>query len=166
MSAGKQPEELPIMGLNDSIEMTGSDELFTQGLEALARGDTLSALPLFEKALQREDRPTFSSFLALCIAKERGQLQLAVTLCEKAKAREPYNTVHYLNLGRIYLIAGKKDDAIRTFREGLGYEQDHQIIDELEKLGTRKPPLISSLKRSNPANKYLGIIFKKLGLRR
>jgi tetratricopeptide (TPR) repeat protein len=145
--------------------MTESEELFTLGLEALARGDTLSALSFFERAVQREDTPTFSSFLALCIAKERGQFQLAVTLCEKAKAREPHNPVHYLNLGKIYLFAGKKDDAIRTLREGLGYEQDRQIIDELEKLGTRKPPLISSLKRSNPANKYLGIILKRLGLR-
>ena len=147
------------------MPMTESDELFTQGLEALARGDTLSALAIFERAVQREERPTISSFLALCIAKERGQFQLAVTLCEKAKAREPHNTVHYLNLGRIYLIARKKDDAIRTFREGLGYEQDPKIIDELEKMGTRKPPFISSLKRSNPVNKYLGIILKRLGLR-
>jgi len=145
--------------------MTESDELFTRGLEALAHDDPLSALSLFERAVQGEDRPIFSSFLALCIAKERGQFQLAVTLCEKAKAREPHNTVHHLNLGRIYLIAGKKDDAIRTFREGLGYEQDPEIIDELEKLGTRKPPLIPSLKRSNPVNKHLGIILKRLGLR-
>lgn len=151
--------------MNDYIPMTESDELFTQGLKALARGDTLSALSFFERAVQREDRPTFSSFLALCLAKERGQFQLAVTLCEKAKAREPHNTVHYLNLGRIYLIAGKKDDAIRTFREGLGYEQNKEIVDELERLGTRKPPLISSLKRNNPVNKYLGIILKRLGLR-
>ena len=147
------------------MPMTESDELFTQGLEALARGDTLSALAIFERAVQREERPTISSFLALCIAKERGQFQHAVTLCEKAKAREPHNTVHYLNLGRIFLIAGKKDDAIRTFREGLGYEQNREIIDEIEKLGTRKPLLISSLERSNPVNKYLGIILKRLGLR-
>ena len=145
--------------------MTESDELFTQGLKALDRDDTLSALSFFERAVQREDRPAFSSFHALCIAKERGQLQLAVTLCEKAKAREPYNSVHHLNLGRIYLIAGKKEDAIRTFREGLGYEQNRQIIDELERLGTRKPPLISPLKRSNPVNKYFGIVLKRLGLR-
>ena len=152
------------MQLNEYVQMT-EDELFSQGLEALARGDTLSALSVFERAVQREDRPALSSFLALCIAKERGQFQLAVTLCEKAKAREPHNTVHHLNLGKIYLIAGKKEDAIRTFREGLGYEQNTQIIDELEKLGTRKPPLISSLKRSSPVNKYLGIILKRLGLR-
>lgn len=147
------------------MPMTESEELFTQGLEALARGDTLSALAIFERAVQGGDRPIISSFLALCIAKERGQFQLAVTLCEKAKAREPHNTVHYLNLGRIFLIAGKKDDAVRTFREGLGYEQNREIINELEKLGTRRPPLISSLERSNPVNKYLGIILRRLGLR-
>ena len=147
------------------MPITESDELFAAGLEALARGDTLSALSLFERAIQMEDRPAFSCYLGLCIAKERGQFQLAVTLCEKAKAREPHNPLHYLNLGRVYLIAGKKDDAIRTFREGLGYEQNRQIIDELENLGTRKPPIISSLKRNNPMNKYLGIILKRLGLR-
>jgi len=145
--------------------MTESDELFSQGLEALARDETLSALSLFEKAKQKEDNPTLSSFLALCIAKERGQFRLAVTLCEKGKARDPHNPIHYLNLGRIYLIAGKKDDAIRTFREGLQYEQYREIIDELERLGTRKPPLIASLRRSNPVNKYLGIVLKRLGLR-
>jgi tetratricopeptide (TPR) repeat protein len=141
------------------------EKLFASGLKALDQGDTLSALALFEKAIQKEDKPVYSSHLALCIAKERGQFQLAVTLCEKAKAREPHNPVHYLNLGKLYLYAGKRTDAIRAFREGLSREKDQGIIDELNKLGTRKPPVIPFLKRSNPVNRFLGIILKKLGLR-
>jgi tetratricopeptide (TPR) repeat protein len=139
--------------------------LFTSGLKALARGDTLTALGLFEKAVQKEDKPTYCCYLALCIARERGQFQHAVTLCEKAKAREPQNPLHYLNLGKVYLYAGKKDDAIRAFREGLSRGKDQAIIDELNKLGTRKPPLIPFLRRSNPVNRFLGIILKRLGLR-
>lgn len=144
---------------------TESEKFFTSGLKALAQEDTLAALALFEKAVQRDEKPAYCSYLALCIAKERGQFQLAVTLCEKAKAREPQNPVHYLNLGKVYLYAGKTDDAIRTFREGLSREKDQKIIDELNKLGTRKPPVISFLKRSNPVNRFLGTTLKKLGLR-
>lgn len=143
----------------------GPEDLFAIGLEALTRNDTLSALKFFEKAVHMEDKPTYCSYFALCIAKERGQFQLAVTLCEKARAREPQNPVHYLNLGNVYLIAGKKVDAIKTFREGLVHERNQQIIDELDKLGIRKPPVISFLKRRNHVNKFLGILSKKLGLR-
>jgi len=144
---------------------TEAEKFFTSGIKALAEGHTLAALTLFEKAVQREEKPAYCSYLALCLAKERGQFQLAVTLCEKAKAREPQNTVHYLNLGRIYLYAGKKDDAIHTFREGLSREKDQEIIHELNKLGIRKPPALSFLKRSNPINRFLGIALKKLRLR-
>lgn len=144
---------------------TEAEKLFSNGLRNLSQGDTLGALSLFEKAVQKEDKPVYGSYLALCIAKERGQFQLAVTLCEKAKAREPQNPVHHLNLGRIYLAAGKKAHAIRSFREGLGRANDPQIIEELNRLGTRKPPVIPFLKRSNPVNKFLGRTLTKLGLR-
>ena len=147
------------------MPQTEAEKLFTGGLSALAKDDTLAALALFEKAVQKDDRPAYCSYLALCIAKERGQFQLAVTLCEKAKAREPQASVHYLNLGRVYLSGGKKDDAIRAFREGLSLEKNQEIIDELNRLGIRKPPAISFLKRSNPVNRFLGTILKKLGLR-
>ena len=52
-----------------------------------------------------------------------------------------------------------------VFRGGLKYWNNLQIIDELNKLATRKPPVISFLSRNNPINKFLGIIFTKLGLR-
>ncbi|MCL5021977.1 MAG: tetratricopeptide repeat protein [Nitrospirae bacterium] len=144
---------------------TEAERLFAGGMRALARGDTLSALSFFEKAGRADDKPAYHSYLALCIAKERGQFQLAVTVCEKATAREPHNPVHYLNLGRIYLLAGKKADAIRAFREGLSHERDQEIIEELDRLGTRKRPLLPFLGRSNPINKLLGLALKKFGWR-
>jgi len=147
------------------MQETEAEKLFTSGLNALAQGNTLTALTLFEKAVQRDEKPAYYCYLALCIAKERGQFQLAVTLCEKAKAQEPQNPLHYLNLGKIYLYAGKTDDAIRTFREGLSHEKDQTITDELNKLAPRKPPVVSFLKRSNLVNRFLGTILTKLGLR-
>lgn len=142
-----------------------AEKLFTKGLEALNQGDTLSALACFEKATSIENSPIICSYLAFCVAKERGQFSRAILLCEEAITKEPKNSAHYLNLGRIYLLINKKADAINIFRIGLSYEENQQIVAELNKLGTRKPPLIPFLKRKNPINKYLGIILKKLGLR-
>ena len=141
------------------------ESLFNRGLEALNIGDTLSALAYFEKALKIENSPLICSYFAFCISKERGQYTKAVSLCEEAINREPENTDLYLNLGRIHLLQNKKEEAVKIFRDGLNYGVNQQIIEELNKLGTRKPPVISFLKRSNPINKYLGIILKQLGLR-
>lgn len=141
------------------------ETLFTKGIKAIDGGDILSALVFFEKATAIEDTPINSSYLAFCIAKERGQLKKAISMCEKAIKEEPNNSTLYLNLGRIYYIADQRVEALQAFRDGLAHEQNRQIIDELIRLGIRKPPVIPFLKRSNPINKYLGIILTRLGLR-
>ncbi|MEW6739726.1 MAG: tetratricopeptide repeat protein [Nitrospirota bacterium] len=146
-------------------QITESEEFFTRGLNELAVGHGLSALVYFEKAAQIKEVPVYVSYLALCIAKERGQIRKAISLCEEAIKREPENPIHYLNLGKIYLHAVDKETAINTFRAGLRYETNQQIIEELNKLQTRRPPVIPFLERNNPINKYLGIILSRLGLR-
>jgi len=140
-------------------------KLFDKGIEALTKGNIIYALSCFEKAIKIEENPLISSFLAFCIAKERGQVQKAISLCEDAIKKEPDNSFHYLNLGKIYLLEKKKAEAINIFRQGLHYEENQQIVDELDKLGTRKPPVIPFLKRNNFVNKYLGIILRRLKLR-
>lgn len=147
------------------MEMSEAEKLCKMGLEDLARGDAPSALKCFEQVLGIEDMPKYCSHFALSIAEGRGQFQLAVTICEKAIAKEPRNPVHYLNLGKIYLMAGKNDDAIRTFREGVRHERHPEILEQLNKHGTRKPSAIPFLGRDNFLNKYLGIILKRLGLK-
>ena|SRR5271157_296105 len=142
-----------------------AEELFKKGLEALAQGRMIPALASFEKALELEDNPAFYSYFALCIAKERGQVKKAISLCEEALKKDAENTAHYLNLGKILLHSGHQENAILVFRGGLKYGNNPQIIDELYKLGTRKPPVIPFLNRNNLINKYLGFIFKMLRLR-
>lgn len=146
-------------------QITEAEEFFTRGLNELAVGHGLSALVYFEKAVQIKEVPVYVSYLALCIAKERGQIRKAISLCEEAIKREPENPIHYLNLGKIYLYTVDKETAINTFRAGLRYETNQQIIEELNKLQTRRPPVIPFLERNNPFNKYLGIILTRLGLR-
>jgi len=142
------------------------ERLLEKGSEAISQGEIISALSYFERALDIEENPVASSYFAFCIARERGQLSKAISLCAEAIRQEPHNPVHYLNLGRVYFLAGMKLDAIKILREGLKHEKNQQIIDELDSIGTRRPPVLFFLKRSNPLNKYLGILLKKLGLRK
>lgn len=142
-----------------------AEKLFQRGIKSVHAGDTLAALAFLEKAFRMDDSPAVSSYLAYCIAKERGQVAKAIALCEDAVKKDPSNAVHYLNLGRIYLIDRKKTAAVDAFREGLKHEMNPHIIDELHRLGLRKPPVIPFLKRSNPVNKYLGLFLSRLRLR-
>lgn len=141
------------------------ERLFKKGVELLNAGKTLSALSSFEKASRINGNLSVGSYMAFCIAKERGQLKYAVSMCEENIKKEPANSIHYLNLGRIYLLMKMREKAVLCFREGLHYEPNAQIVDELDRLGTRKKPVIPFLRRSNPLNKYLGILFRKLKLR-
>jgi len=139
--------------------------LFTKGVKSLARGEWPVALACFEDAAKLKDTPLHNSYLALCMARERGQFKKAIVLCTEALDAEPDNSVLYLNLGKVHLLQKERDEAILVFRLGLGREANQQIIAELDKLGSRKPPPLSFLKRDNPLNRYLGKILTKLGLR-
>lgn len=138
--------------------MTEKDyrELLREGMDALRSGRTDIALQSLEKAHEQVDSPEIQSHLAFCIAKERRDYQRAESLCESAISEDPGSSAHYLNLGRILLLAGRKRDAIRVFRDGLLHENNPVINDELKKLGTRRYPIISSLPREHGVNRILG----------
>lgn len=147
--------------------MNEAEAIFKSGREALAKGKRLDALALFEKAFNiAPENPAFQSFLGLCIAYERGKITEAISLCERALQAEPQNVENYLNLGRVYLRTGLKLKAIEIFRRGLKIDDKNPgIIMELQSMGLRKKPVIPFLSRDNFLNKYLGIIFSRIGLR-
>lgn len=73
-----------------------------------------------------------------------------------------YYPVLYLNLGRAYLSGGKRKHAIDAFNRGLKYDNSHpDIKSELRRLGIRKRPPVPFLGRSNPINKYIGMLLYK-----
>jgi hypothetical protein len=63
------------------------------------------------------------------------------------------------------LISGNKGKAIDAWRQGLRAGPNRQIIDELKKLGLRKPAVIKNLKRNHPINRALGRLFRVIGFR-
>ena len=141
-------------------------ELFSLGMAAVDNGDTLNGLLFLEKIGEVfRGNPLFCSYLAVCLARERQMFLTAVNLCLNSMAVEPRETVHYLNLGRIYLAAGDRKEAIRAFRNGLLYGNNDLIQSELNQLGWRKPPVIPALDRKHPINVFLGKLGARLHLR-
>lgn len=141
------------------------NSLIRHGLAEIDKGNTMLALMHFEEAAKLDNSPVVRSHLAYCLAKEQRQNQKAAALCSGALQEEPGNPLHYLNLGRIYLLAGHKNRAIQTWRRGLKLGRNPQIAAELKKLGLRKSPLFSSLRREHPLNKHLGLLLQRIGLR-
>lgn len=71
--------------------------------------------------------------------------------------------VCYLNLGRAYLAAGKKKEAITAFNKGLTIDsQQRDLLWEVRKLGIRRKPVVSFLKRSGVINRHIGRILHRL----
>lgn len=138
---------------------------FAEGLRALGTDRMADALDWFGKAVEQENTPLARSYLAYCRAKVEGAHNEAAALCMEAIKEEPKNSGIYLNLGRIYLLSGHKRAAMRAFELGLRCGKNSQIESEFNAIGRRKSPPIPFLKRNNPANKLLGKILKKLGLR-
>jgi tetratricopeptide (TPR) repeat protein len=91
-----------------------------------------------------------------------------IDACRKAlalfRAPDKYSVgviypILYLNLGRACLAAGRKQEAIEAFTKGLKYDRSHrELKKELMLLGMRKPPVVPFLSRSNPINKYIGML--------
>jgi tetratricopeptide (TPR) repeat protein len=141
------------------------DTLLKKGDRALKADDTLVALVQFEMAHAIEPRPTVKAKLAYCLARERKQYQQAMALCREALEAEPDNPDHYYQLSRIYLVAGQKTQAIKSLRKGLKFKRHQPIIDELNRLGYRRPPVFGSLPRDHVLNRAAGILLARLGSR-
>jgi len=147
------------------MSLVEEKEKFKKGMEAVDRGDTQFGLTCLERLFEAGHDPVLASYYAVCLAKERGELQKALLLCEEAMEDDPGNALHYLNRGRVLVAAERKREAIKAFRNGLLYGKNGLIKKELDMLGWRRPPVISGLGRENPVNKWLGRILVMLRLR-
>lgn len=138
---------------------------FEQARECLVERKTLAALAHLERALKLRDNPSWYSYLGYCIAKQRGQTRKGMELCLTSLELEREEPDHYLNLGKIHLLTGNKSEAIRVFREGMSIGGNREIQRKLDEIGVRKPPVVESISRDNPVNRFLGKLFSKIGLR-
>lgn len=139
--------------------------MILKGIKALEQGNTLVALMEFEEAAKVDSSPTVMAYHGHCIALERQEYRKGITLCRQAAEKDPNNSTIWLVFGRTCLAVGNKPAAIKAFRRGLKAGRNPEITRELKQLGHRKPLLFSTLERSHPLNRYLGLAFNRLGLR-
>jgi tetratricopeptide (TPR) repeat protein len=147
--------------------MTNHDfqQLVKRGTAAAEQKNTLEALIHLESAALLGSTPALNSYLGYCLAVERGQFKNGASLCSNALKEEPGKAIHYLNLGRVYLAAGERAQAVKTLRQGLKLGGNPRIVEELKQLGIRKQLVFSSLTRDHPLNKHVGRLFNRLGMR-
>ncbi len=123
---------------------------------------------LQQAAIRFPDDPLILSYYGCLQALVDKKYRSGVETCKKAigllKKSETFGEevlypVFYLNLGRAYVAAGRKKDAIDAFNKGLLYDNSNRDLQkELRGLGVRKKPPVPFLDRSNPINKYIGMI--------
>lgn len=138
---------------------------FERARRAIAMDNTVAGLAGIEKALSLKDDKGWYSFLGYCVARERGQVSRGTELCMISLEHDPNNPEHYLNLGKIQLLSGNRAEALRILREGVARGENAELMAVLNEFGKRKSPLIPFLPRTNPLNKFLGLILRRIGLR-
>lgn len=142
-----------------------AEELLNMGIALLGRGERLKALSCFEKSYRERRTPVCQSYLGLCIALERGKISEGLALCEEALRMESGRPDIYLNMGKVLLKSGRKNEAIDTVRRGLRLGHDEDVVVWLESLGIRRKPVFPILPRRHFLNKYAGLLLSRLGLR-
>ena len=139
----------------------------------LRKGNQKEALGLLQQAaLQYPKDPFILSYYGCLQALVDKQYREGIEKCKKALTiikkeswfgEDMLFPLFYLNLGRAYVAAGKKKDALDAFEKGLKHDNSNpDILMELRGLGPRKKAIVPFLDRSNPINKYVGLILHKV----
>ncbi len=140
-----------------------AEHAFHEGVTAFDRGDAAGAADLFRRALGlARDRGTLRlqmrclSWFSLATARAHGVTPVAVRACEAAAMRAPGPEMQW-NLGRIYLIAGRRGDALAAFARGLGFDPaDARLRAAHARADRRARPVIRRLPRGHLLNRVLG----------
>lgn len=139
-------------------------ELLKEGIGLIREERFVEAVFFFEEILQTRGRSASTlSLLGLSMAKAKGDFHAAEKLCLEAINKLFYRADLYRNLAEVYILWGRKPQAVSTLRSGLRIDRRNKsLINELMKLGPRTKPVIPFLSRSNPLNKYIGLARAKL----
>jgi tetratricopeptide (TPR) repeat protein len=135
-----------------------AEEHFRRGEADLAAGHHATALEHFRDAHRLDPASArYRSFYGLCIGLEESRFDRALELCRAAAKEEFFNPVLYHNLARVHLAFGFKAEAIRYLRRGLMIDPANaEIRDALGRLGVRRQPVLTFLRRRHVLNRWFG----------
>lgn len=132
-----------------------AENAFKKGLCALVRQEAAQATVFFAHArsIERERGATpgqmrYVSYWGLSVALAERPTTEAIRACELAAATDAFNPDLQLNLGKVYLLAGKVQSARAAFLRGAGLAPEHPgLRKELARLEERGPALLPFAQR-------------------
>jgi len=153
--------------------LSGPAEYLRQIKACLHAGMQREAFELVKVSLVHyPDEPVFLSYYGFLQVVVERMYRRGIETCQKAIKKFKTTgscddgvlyAVFYYNLGRAFAASGKRNDAREVLTIGLSYDPGNfHMVKELRRLGMRtiKPP-IPFLHRSNPLNKYIGMMLYK-----
>ena len=139
-----------------------SGALVEEGIKAVEEGNTSLGLRLFNQLGTGEKSPVVLSYQAYCLADEQHAYGKALELTSSALQADRFHPLIYLNLARIYLVAGRENKAMQALRRGIRCQRHPLLLRKLESLSNRRRMVFPFLGRSNPLNVVSGKILSKL----
>jgi len=139
-------------------------QAFHKGMVALSDGRHEEAMKCFESALRIESQRgaagrqmRYLSYYGLSAALANRPTPEAIQACEMAAKRDFYSAELQLNLGRVYLMAGKTTRALEAFERGMKLAPSNKALkEEMTTTDRRRRPPIPWLSRGHPLNCWLG----------
>jgi len=133
---------------------------FKQDLSLLRDNYEVKALPHMQRAVELErNNPYYMSYLGVVLARSEKKWAEAEKLCDSAVRLKRNQAQLYLNLAEVYATAGRRDDAVEALEAGMKYaRRDVRLNIAMNRLATRKPPVLNFLARKHPLNRQLGIL--------
>jgi|WetSurMetagenome_2_1015567.scaffolds.fasta_scaffold41697_3 tetratricopeptide (TPR) repeat protein len=99
------------------------------------------------------------SYYGLCLGLHLGKHREASALCQAAIDVYPMKADYYDNLAEVCAAARQRRKAVTAVQRGLAIDPDNARLLDLEaRLGRRRDPVVSSLRREHPVNVTLGRI--------
>src|SRR6201998_3789273 len=133
---------------------------FKQGLALLRDNYADKALAHMQRAAQLEkSNPYYMSYLGVVLARSEEKWAEAEKLCDSAVRLKRNQAQLYLNLAEVYSTAGRREDAVEAIQAGLKFaRKDIRLTIAMNKLTSRRPPVLTFLHRKHPLNRQLGML--------
>jgi tetratricopeptide (TPR) repeat protein len=150
----------------------GDDAVYVRAIRChLRNGNRPYAYRIVRYALEHfPDNALLLSYHGYLQAALDRRYRSGIESCRKAlEAFRPDNAicaelaypVLHLNLGRAYFASGRRREAIEALDAGLQYDRRHrELLLEQQRIGMRRRSPMPFLSRSNPINKYIGIMLR------
>ena len=131
---------------------------FREGIKLLKNKYPQKALVRFMRAFESDKHNAYYiSFLGLAIARAQRKWAQASDLCETAVQLNPKEIQFHLNLGEVYTLAGRREQALGKLERALRlFGDDARLVEARGKVEKRRAPVLPFFGRGHFLNRELG----------